>query len=792
MSRTIDVSGLGARGVLVQGAAVGDDTGWSVSGAGDINGDGFDDIIIGAPYSDVGGTNAGSAYVIYGHAGGSVALDLANLSAAQGFVIDGSNLAGLSVSGAGDVNGDGFDDLIVATYARSQLGGYGLATAYVVFGKVAHAGPVDLGHLAASDGFSIGGAVESSYYQGYAMSVSSAGDVNGDGFDDVIVGARYAHGNTGAAYVVFGHASGNIDLNNLTATQGFAILGINPRDEAGTRVSGIGDINGDGFDDVIVGAPGADSGGSNAGAAYVIFGKAGGFGTVDLANLAEPTGFVIKGGAIYDSVGISVSGAGDVNGDGFDDFIVGAPFGNTGHAYVIFGKAAGFGTVDLANLGAGGFAIEGVGNGGELGFSVAGAGDVNHDGFDDVIVSAHTSDTGGQDAGGAYVIFGKASGFDTIHIANLPSTAGFFVQGGPGTLLGFSVAGAGDFDHDGFADLVLGAPFAPGGGQVVLVSSRAVLNAAANDFNGDGRSDVLWQNDDRTVRDWLGQSPNGNFVGNIDHVNFLGAAGSTMIGTGDFDGDGRVDTLWQTSDGRVTDLLGQPNGGFVDNYAKVGILTGTDWHAVAIGDFNNDSLDDVIWQNDNGTIREWLGQSDGTFAGNIDHVNFVARAGSHLIGSGDFNGDGFDDLLWQTADGLVTDLLGQAGGGFVDNYTRVAIFTGTDWHAIGTGDFNGDGRDDVLWRNDNGTIREWLGQSDGTFVGNTDHVNFVPAAGAHVIDIGDYNGDGIDDLLWSNNGTVTSSLGSSTGAFVDNSANVNIHTGTEWHAQAPFVHDSFA
>ena len=98
------------------------------------------------------------------------------------------------------------------------------------------------------------------------------------------------------------------------------------------------------------------------------------------------------------------------------------------------------------------------------------------------------------------------------------------------------------------------------------------------------------------------------------------------------------------------------------------------------------------------------------------------------------------------------------------------IFTGTDWHAIGAGDFNGDGRDDVLWRNDNGTVREWLGQSDGTFVGNTAHVNFVPAAGTHVVGIGDYNGDGIDDLLWSNNGTITQSLGRTDGSFVDNSA----------------------
>ena len=81
---------------------------------------------------------------------------------------------------------------------------------------------------------------------------------------------------------------------------------------------------------------------------------------------------------------------------------------------------------------------------------------------------------------------------------------------------------------------------------------------------------------------------------------------------------------------------------------------------------------------------------------------------------------------------------------------------------------------------------------DGTFVGNTDHVNFIPAAGMHVVDIGDYNGDAIDDLLWqTSDGTVTSSLGQTDGSFVDNSAHVNIHTGTDWHVQSPFVHDLF-
>jgi hypothetical protein len=383
--------------------------------------------------------------------------------------------------------------------------------------------------------------------------------------------------------------------------------------------------------------------------------------------------------------------------------------------------------------------------------------------------AGHNGDTIIDFAGGDSIVFSDA-------------TIGAFTFSLSGTTLNYT-GGSLTLGNVPAGTIVAGAA-AGGGVQLILAQAvQPIIHAVHNDFNGDGRSDVLWQNDNGTVRDWLGQ-PNGGFVGDISHVNFVAASNSQIIGTGDFNGDGRVDILCQTTDGLVTDLLARADGSFVDNSSKVAIFT--DWHAIGIGDFNGDGRDDVLWQNANGTVREWLGQADGSFAGNVEHVNFLAAAGSQLIGTGDFNGDGFDDLLWQTSDGRVTDLLGQAGGGFVDNYTKVSIVT--DWHAIGTGDFNGDGRADILWQNANGTVREWLGQTDGTFVGNTAHVNFVAPAGARVIDIGDYNGDRIDDLLWSNNGTVTSSLGQLDGSFVDNSANVTIHTGTEWHVQDPFVH----
>jgi hypothetical protein len=816
VSTIVDLGALAAQGFIVAGDPAENLAGWSVASAGDFNRDGFADIILGAPGPDTDSVNVGQAYVVFGRAGGLGNVDLSNLQPAEGIIIRGASwhtYAGASVSGAGDINGDGFDDVVVAANYSGSFYYPATRNAYVIFGKATSSGAINLSDLPASPntGFAIvGDAIAAETYG--TLSVASAGDVNGDGFDDLILGSPYDNDGAGAAYLIFGKASGfgTVDLAILSPGAGFKISGEpGSYDFAGASVSGAGDVNGDGFDDIIVGARYGNNGGDYAGEAYVIFGKANGFTNIGLSELAPGAGFVIQGDAPGDVAGWSVSAAGDVNGDGFGDLIIGAVGAGgaeplSGKAYVIFGKSGGFGTIDLSSLAPGaGFTIIGDDTADHAGWSVSRAGDVNGDGFDDIIVGAPESDRfEGEnriiDAGEAYVIFGKASGFETIDLTDLAPSDGFVIQGdGAYDLSGWSVAGAGDIDGDGFDDLLVSAPRNGRGGDdagaVYIISGRLHFTSdVRNDFNGDGRSDVLWQHDNGTVREWLGHSPDGNFTGNLANVNFVGAAGSRMIGTGDFNGDGYADTLWQTADGRVTDLLGQAGGGFVDNYAKVSIFTGLDWHAIGTGDFNGDGLDDVLWQHDNGTIREWLGQDDGTFAGNIAHVNFVGAVGSRMIGAGDFNGDGYADTLWQTADGRVTDLLGQAGGGFVDNYAKVSVFTGLEWHAIGTGDFNGDGLDDVLWQHDNGTIREWLGQDDGTFAGNIANVNFIAAAGAQVIGIGDYDGDGFDDLLWSNAGTVTSSRGTSTGAFVDNSANVNIHTGTEWHAQDPFVLDLFA
>jgi hypothetical protein len=298
-------------GNVDQGAGASDSLGASVSGAGDVNGDGFDDVIMGAPYASPNNrSRAGAVYVILENATGLATVDLAgfNSSDSTGFIIWGAaedDYLGISVSGAGDVNGDGFDDVIMgASYGdpndRSAAG-----AVYVILGKASGFVTVDLANFTSSNstGFIVQGAAEDDYL---GRSVSGAGDVNGDGFDDVIMGAPWADPNdrsaAGAVYVTFGKAGGSatVDLAGFVSSDstGFIVQGAAGGDNLGRSVSGAGDVNGDGFDDVLMGAVGAFrfekyNGWGSAyafavGAAYVIFGKAGGFATWRALRPATP------------------------------------------------------------------------------------------------------------------------------------------------------------------------------------------------------------------------------------------------------------------------------------------------------------------------------------------------------------------------------------------------------------------------------------------------------------------------------------------------------------------------
>jgi hypothetical protein len=269
----------GSNGFRLDGVAAFDRSGSDVSAAGDVNGDGLDDLIIGAHSADPNGSYSGSSYVVFGRSTGFAAgINLSTLDGSNGFRLDGvaGSRSGPAVSAAGDVNGDGIDDLIAGAFRADPTGIFS-GSSYVVFGRsTGISAVIGLSTLDGSNGFRLDGvaAVDLS-----GQAVSAAGDVNGDGLDDIIIGASDAgpNGNgSGSSYLVFGRNEGfasTINLSTLNGSNGFRLDGIAAGDYSGRAVSAAGDLNGDGLDDLIIGAPFASSNGSYSGSSYVVFGR---------------------------------------------------------------------------------------------------------------------------------------------------------------------------------------------------------------------------------------------------------------------------------------------------------------------------------------------------------------------------------------------------------------------------------------------------------------------------------------------------------------------------------------
>jgi len=394
--------------------------GRSVASAGDVNGDGYSDVIVGARRYDNGQTNEGRAYVYHGSSTG-----LANTAAWTAESDQTSAYFGLSVASAGDVNGDGYSDVIVGAFCYDN-GESNEGRAFVYHGS--------------SSGLAATAAWTAESNQGdayFGNSVASAGDVNGDGYGDVIVGARYyqnGEAGEGRAYVYHGSSSGLAATANWTAEsdQVDAYFGLS--------VASAGDVNGDGYSDVIVGAFCYDNGESNEGRAFIYHGS--------ISGLAATANWIAESNQANAEFGYSVASAGDVNGDGYSDVIVGAyRYDNgepdEGRAYVYHGSSSGLAAT--ANWTAESDQISA-----EFGCSVASAGDVNGDGYSDVIVGAYGYDNGENNEGRAYAYYGSSSGLTATAnwTAESDQTSAYF---------GNSVASSGDVNGDGYSDVIVGS-----------------------------------------------------------------------------------------------------------------------------------------------------------------------------------------------------------------------------------------------------------------------------------------------------------------------------------------------
>ncbi len=595
--------------------------GWSVASAGDVNGDGYSDVIVGAQqYDDGANMTEGRAFVYHGSATG--------ISASPNSTPDDANQSnaffGYSVACAGDVNGDGYSDVIIGAWGYAENGNSDEGKAFVYHGSASgiSASPntlIDDANLAQA---------------GLGRSVASAGDVNGDGYSDVIVGAYYfsdgANTAEGRAWVHHGSAAGLSSMPNSTpddANQAQAYFGIS--------AASAGDINADGFSDVIIGAQGYDDGvNTGEGRAFVYHGSATGL-------PATPTSTPDDANQLNAQFGTSVACAGDVNGDGYSDVIIGAPFyddgANTdeGRAFIYHGAAAGLSatpnnTPDDANQA-----------GARFGTSVAAANDINGDGYSDVIIGASQYDDGvNTSEGRAFVYHGSATGLS----ANPNSTPDDANQANAD--FGYSVAGAGDVNGDGYNDVIIGAYSYTDGANT-----------------GEGRAFVY-----HGSAGGLSATPNST----PDDANQALAYFGISVGcAGDVNGDGYGDVIigaYQYTDGANAD-----EGRAFVYHGSAGGLSATP----------NSTLDDA----------------------NQASANF----GICVAGAGDVNGDGYSDVIvgaYLYNDGVNTDegrafvYHGSAGGlstapnNTLDDANQASAMFG--FRVAGAGDVNGDGYSDVI------------------------------------------------------------------------------------------------
>jgi hypothetical protein len=578
-----------------QGAA---NFGRSVSTAGDVNGDGYSDVIVGAYTYDNGQADEGRAYVYLGSAVGLSGIPAWTVESDQA-----NAQFGITVATAGDVNGDGYADVIVGSYLYDN-GQADEGRAFIYYGSATG--------LATTPAWT-GETNEASAQFGW--SVATAGDVNGDGFSDVIVGANLSdngQADEGRTYLYFGAASG------LTSNENWAVDSNQSLGRIGWSVASAGDVNGDGYDDVVAGATGYYNG---LGAALVYLGSPTGPGVIPDAILDENLG--LPGGGGVANFGRSVAAAGDVNGDGYGDVIVGG-FGGFnsvgGKAYVFLGSASGVADTPVWTATPSQIQTD-------FAFSVAGAGDINGDGYADVIVGEQKLDVlgAGPDAGAAYVYYGSPSG---------PSPTPSWSRTGPSQSdqFGSSVASAGDVNRDGYSDVIIGAshpgnigkayvflgspfglafsPLWTASGSVGAEFGESV--ACAGDINGDGYSDVV-----------------------------VGAPKDSVV---------------SSLRGRLFVYLGSPTGpsATFDTAIDGGATSDQFAFSVAgVGDVNGDGLDDVVTGNQPATglgnkAYLYLGSASGLATApawtrlSPQDFSFYAKS---VSGAGDVNGDGFADVL---------------------------------------------------------------------------------------------------------------------------------------------------
>ncbi|MEP7028581.1 MAG: FG-GAP-like repeat-containing protein [Candidatus Eisenbacteria bacterium] len=764
-----------------EGGQAGAHFGASVAPAGDVNGDGFGDVLVGAPLFDNVQVDEGRVFLYYGSAAG-----LASSPAWTWEPNEDGAQAGAAVSPAGDINRDGYADFLVgAPYWDGGIG-FDVGAVFVFLGSIT--GPA----ATPSDTLFIG--IDESHF---GAALSTAGDVNGDQYADVIIGApdmSLTDIQEGGAFVYLGSLSG------LGASPVFSLQGNFADAHLGASVSGAGDVNADSYADILVGAPGYP--GSHltySGRAVVYRGTAAGIGTA----LAT-----INGTADSMATGASVANAGDVNGDGYADIVVGSPgavdgfMRNSGHANIYAGSAAGIVATPFLS-------INGFQEQERLGSHVATAGDVNGDGYADVLIDRERTPAPDVETGLVLVAMGGKNGV----------TLDFTLAGDePGAGFAAALSASGDFNSDGYSEVLVGAPTYTGAGSFgqgavfswvgsaspPVPAGNTPISAAAlgTDFGGAlailpltetnlfpalllgeslagagnvGRVEVRhaqWGSIQTfATRTFLGTEPNERFgyqvadAGDVNRDTWTDFIVSSPL----FDGGGPPDR------GKVTLYLGASTGPTVAPWSALGDQ-GNEYFGRVIagrGDVNGDGYHDVLvaapdWDSptavDCGKVWFYPGGPTGLGASTWSRAGTAAgeRFGTSAALVGDLDADGYSDIAIgaesiPAGNARVEIWYGSASGPeAASGWTlRASPARNTFSRVAGAGDVDGDGAGDLVVGSPAEGLQRGMvfvyrgtrgrGQSQipfWTFTGGDgDQTGFVVSGG------GDLNGDGLADVV---------------------------------------------
>lgn len=445
-----------------------------ITPAGDVDGDGLDDILIGTPdkyNSNASGSNQGYSGKVYLILGSSLAetstINLAN--ADYEFLGEtGYEHFGNSISGAGDVDGDGFDDILIGANWNDNNGTQS-GKAYLFLGSSLSTN-TSIGSNSADYIFE--GAIQ---YAHFGISVAGGGDVDGDGTDDILIGAlkdSSSSGSDGVVYLFLGSSLNSLSSSNGVGTTTVSLSSVNhifrgenSGDQA-SRVAFAGDVDNDGKDDILIGAPYYNHGNyANAGKSYLILGSS--LPGISVFYLSQQADYSFFGENSGDNAGYSVSSAGDVNNDGLDDILIGAPYNNyyysdAGKVYVILSSSFPAST-SVMNVSSANYFFTGEAADDNAGASVASAGDVDGDGYDDILIGARYNDGGGADAGKGYLVLGSAmvggSWTHSLDFANYE-----LVGDNADDQAGTYVAGVGDVNGDGYSNILISAENFDNGG----------------------------------------------------------------------------------------------------------------------------------------------------------------------------------------------------------------------------------------------------------------------------------------------------------------------------------------